>query len=75
VASWIFYRYAAPKSWRELTRAVFKERRRGEKSDCLGEGDRNRHVTDTRLSIGQSGRRRRSPRRVTEPIEEPKLGK
>jgi hypothetical protein len=75
VASWIFYRYVAPKSWRELTRAVLRERRRGEKSDCLGEGARNRHATDTRRSIGQSGRRRRSPCRVTETIEEPKLRK
>jgi hypothetical protein len=75
VTSWIFYRYVTPKSWRELTQAVLRERRRGEKSDCLGEGDRNRRATDTRRSIGQSGRRIRSPRRVTEAIEEPKLRK
>jgi len=73
VASWIFHRYVAPKSGRELTQAVLRERRRGEKSDCLGEGARNRYAADTRRSIGQSGRR--SPRRITETIEEPKLRK
>ena len=55
--------------------AALRKRRRGEKSDCLGEGDRNRHATDTRRSIGQSGRRWRSPDRVTKTIEDPKLRK
>jgi hypothetical protein len=55
--------------------AVLRKRRRDEKSDCLGKGDQNCHATDTPRSIGQSGRRRRSPRRVTETIEEPKLRK
>jgi hypothetical protein len=57
------------------TIAFLRKRRRGEKSDCLGESDQNRHATDTRRSIGQSSRRRRSLRSVTETIEEQKLRK
>jgi len=54
---------------------VLRKRRRGEKSEFLGEGAQNCHTTDTRRYIGQLGRRRRSPRSVTETIEEPKLRK
>jgi hypothetical protein len=37
--------------------------------------DQDRHATDAPRSIEQSGWRRRSPRRVTETIEESKLRK